>query len=300
MILKSYNTLLLSIIGFNMRKQSKGVRRHFDEVTRDGVEEYHMSYRRSTMNTDKDLRDFQNGCVGVNLDNFDGCGNFSTTFSQDISCKEFGFSLNPGDKEFYFEQLHKIVWYGEDTTEYQCLKMWYDDVKFEEIKAFLMSKPQKDKTKVLIRELKEQLKKIDCYYNIPFPLQTLMYHVEGYKNRFVYNEFCSFKKAFMYDFNCDRCGTCSHYLCPDSERFKFKVFLTSRRKDKWYQCMDSIECDCKEGRDTYYDYCEDCFFKLPNTVVVIKKRLLSAFLAIRWGLPDELIKEFCPPISDSL
>lgn len=217
--------------------------------------------------------------------------NFSTTLSGELFCKDFNF-LEDG----YLDQIDKIIFDGKDNAEYLCLKPMYDDVKFGEIKRFLMSESQKDITKILIKELKRKLKRQQDY-TPPFPLHTYMYKVEAYKKIFLKEKFVSFKSAYMYEFNCDKCGTDSYY--NDSGCRKFKRFFTSRRKNAWYQCIDSFECDCKESRDLYYEYCEDCFFKLPNTLFVIEKRLLTAFLLKRWEVPDDLLKNICPPIFDS-
>lgn len=219
--------------------------------------------------------------------------NFSTTLSDELSCKEFNF-LQDGDA--YLDQLHKIIFDGKDNTEYLCLKPWYDDVKFEEIKRFLMSKPQKDRTKILIRQMTRDIKRLQNY-TPEYPLHTYMYKVEAYKKIFLKEKFLSFKSAYMYDYKCDKCSTDSYY--NDYGRRIFKRFFTSRRQNAWYQCIDSFECDCKETRDLYYEYCEDCFFKLPNTLFVIETRLLTAFLLKRWEVPDDLLEKICPPIFHS-
>ena len=256
-----------------------------------GVEEHFESKQKHKIVVDKDLRDFKNG-MGLNLSNFDELENFSTTFALDISSREFSFSTNQNDMVFYFAQLHKIIWIGQETEEYQFFGNWYDDLKFEETKAFLMSSFQKNQTKILIREFKK-LFKYDPFVK-ENPLHAFMYKVVEYKRRFLYKKFISFKYAYMHDFNCDKCGTTSHYLCGKTHRFKFKKFLTSRRKDAWYQCTDI--CDCKDSKTTYYDYCEKCFFKLPNTLYVIEKRLLTAFIFKIWDVPDDLLKQVCPVI----
>ena len=57
---------------------------------------------------------------------------------------------------FYFAQLHKIIRIGQETEEYQLFGNWYDDLKFEETKAFDV-RFSKNQTKILIREFKNYL-----------------------------------------------------------------------------------------------------------------------------------------------
>lgn len=264
----------------------------YDEIYL-GTQEYFHSIkkiRRSVVEETKQVQQQIQNEKNFHNNDFRKLKNFSTTLSQELYCKELNFLE---DGEDYIDQIHKIVFDGKDNTEYLCLKPWYDDVKFEEIKTFLMSNQQKNKTKILIRELKKQLKK-EHYYTPEFPLNTFMYKVESYKNTFLNKKFLSFKPAYMYDYNCDKCGTDSYYNTLGNR--KFKRFFTSRRENAWYQCIDSFECDCKESRDLYYEYCEDCFFKLPSTFCVIEKRLLCAFLVKRWEIPDDLLIFICPPI----
>ena len=160
-----------------------------------GVEEHFESKQKHKIVVDKDLRDFKNG-MGLNLSNFDELENFSTTFALDISSREFSFSTNQNDMVFYFAQLHKIIWIGQETEEYQFFGNWYDDLKFEETKAFLMSSFQKNQTKILIREFKK-LFKYDPFVK-ENPLHAFMYKVDEYKRRFLYKKFISFKYKYSY------------------------------------------------------------------------------------------------------
>lgn len=272
-------------------RKSKWTQKDLSEQIHIGFEEHFESKQKKQHVIDKDYRDFQKG-MGLNTSHFDELENFSTTFNSELSCRKFSFSTNPEEMEFYFAQQYKIIWDGQDTREYECFRLWYDDVKFEEVKAFLMSKSQKNLTKCLVREMK-LLSKHDPFVS-ENPLQAFMYKTDEYKKIFLYRKFISFKSAYMYDFNCDYCGINSHYSCPLTERFKFKRFFTSRRKNAWYQCTDI--CDCKDSKTTYYDYCEKCFLKLPHTLIVIEKRLLTAFILKEWEIPDDLLREICPSI----
>ena len=126
-----------------------------------GKQEYFHSLKKITRSVVEEQKQFEEQKQIQNKKNlpnndFRKLKTFSTTLSQELYCKELNILEDGQD---YIDQIHKIVFDGKDTTEYICLKPWYNDVKFEEIKTFLMSNPQKNKTKILIRELKKQLKK---------------------------------------------------------------------------------------------------------------------------------------------